>query len=218
MPRTNIFVIHENPERLQQAVVLLNTNTSLRVIHPMSSVDECLARIGPANCDLILVSATLPHDDARKLLKRLRLQSALSPKVIVTDLPNDPKQILPYIEAGVAGYVLIQEGVGAWANQIEAVGSGQPLVSPAMAAAMMGLLSRLSHLASGITPNARLRANLTVREHEVLLLLGKGHANQVIADQLIIAVGTVKNHVHHVLTKLNLSSRKAVSIYLEYVK
>jgi NarL family two-component system response regulator LiaR len=215
MPRFHIFVIHENPERLRQAAVLLNT--SQRVIHLMSSVHECLARIGPANCDLILASATLPNDDVRKLLKRLRQQSRPA-KVIVTDLPNDPKQILPYIAAGAVGYVLAQEGVGAWAKQIDAVCRGQPLVSPLMAAAMMGHLSRLSYLAAGFAPHAQRHASLTTREYEVLLLLGEGHANQVIADQLIIAVGTVKNHVHNVLTKLHLNSRKAAGIYLAYVK
>jgi DNA-binding NarL/FixJ family response regulator len=59
---------------------------------------------------------------------------------------------------------------------------------------------------------------LTQREHEVLLLLGEGHPNQAIAERLIIAVGTVKNHVHNVLTKLNLSNRKAAGMYLSFVR
>lgn len=217
MTRTHIFIIHENPERLRQAAVLLNENTHLRVIHLMSSVHECLARIGLTNCDLILASATLPNDDIRKLLKHLRRQ-AVPAKVIVTDVPNDPKQILSYIAAGAVGYILAEEGVAAWAKQIVAVCSGQPLVSPAMAAAMMEHLTRLSQLAAGFAPHARLYANLTEREHEVLLLLGEGYANQVIANRLIIAVGTVKNHVHQVLTKLNLSNRKAAGMYLSFVK
>lgn len=46
----------------------------------------------------------------------------------------------------------------------------------------------------------------------------EGHANQVIANRLIIGIGTVKNHVHHVLTKLNLSNRKAAGMYLAFVR
>lgn len=216
MIRTRIFIIHENPERLSQAAVQLNAHTHLRVIHMMSSVHECFARVGVANCDLILVSATLPRDDVRKLLKHLR-QQAMPAKVIVMDVPNDPKQILTYIAAGAVGYVLVQEGIDAWAKQIDAVCSGQPLVSPAMAAAMMGYLARLSPVAAGFAPQPRLHANLSRREHEVLLLLGEGHSNQGIAKQLSITVGTVKNHVHHILTKLNLSNRKAARMYLSFV-
>jgi DNA-binding NarL/FixJ family response regulator len=217
MTCNRIFIIHENPERLRQAASLLHRNTHTRVIHLMSSVHECCARVGIANCDLILASATLPKDDVQKLLKHLR-QQARPAKVIVTDLPNDPKQILTYIAAGAAGYVLAQEGLGAWAKQVEAVCNGQPLVSPAMAAAMMGHLAKLSQLSARCRPHRQLYANLTTRECEVLALLGEGHPNQVIANRLIIAVGTVKNHVHHVLTKLNLSNRKAAGMYLSFVK
>lgn len=120
MIRTRIFIIHENPARLRQAATLLNAHRHLRVMHLMSSVHECFARVGVANCDLILVSATLPNEEARKLLKYLR-QQGMPTKVIVTDVANDPKQILTYIAAGAVGYVLVQEGVGAWAKQIEAV-------------------------------------------------------------------------------------------------
>lgn len=216
MTSTRVFIVHENLARLRQAAALLHESASLQVIHAMASVAECRARIGYTNCDLILASATLPNDELRNLLKHLR-QQAIPAKVIVTDLPNDPKQILAWIAAGAAGYVLRHEGIEAWGRQIAAVCSGQPLVSPAMAATMMSHLTRLSRLAAGNTPNQRLYANLTKREHEVLTLLGQGHTNQIIANQLILTVGTVKNHVHHVLAKLNLSNRKAAGLYLAYV-
>lgn len=217
MTRLAIFIIHEKPEQLHQAVALLKTNKHLYVSRVMSSVHECLTRVGDGNCDLILVSARLPNDDVRSLLKHVR-QAASAAKVIVTDLSNDPRQILGYIAAGAAGYVLAQEGIGAWATQIDAVACGQPRVSPVMAAAMMRHLARLSKLTGGFAPHAQRYSTLTAREHEILLLLGEGHANQAIANRLIIGVGTVKNHVHRILTKLNLSSRKATGMYLAYVK
>lgn len=217
MSRLAIFIIHEKPEHLCQAATLLKMNKHLYVNHLMSSVQECLVRLSPDNCDLILVSANLPNEDVHRLLKHVR-QTASRAKVIVTELPNNPKQILAYIAAGAAGYILAQEGLSAWATQIDAVARGQPVVSPVMAAAIMGHLTRLSQLAGGFTPHAQRYSTLTAREHEILLLLGEGLANQVIAKRLIIGVGTVKNHVHHVLTKLNLSSRKATGMYLAYVK
>ena len=93
MTRLAIFIIHEQPERLRQAATLLKTNKHLYVSRVMSSVQEGLVRIGGDNCDLILVSANLPNDDVRSLLKHVR-QAASAAKVIVTDLPNDPRQIV----------------------------------------------------------------------------------------------------------------------------
>lgn len=217
MQRTRIFIVHENQALVSQAARLLNKETNLRVINLMSSVNETLARVSNDNCDVILASATLPEDGAVKLIKRLRQQNALA-KVIVTGLSNDPQQILAYIAAGAAGYALAQEGVHLWANHITAVCKGKPLVSPTVTAAMMLHLNKLSRLTARFEPKSTLYANLTERECEILRFLAEGYSNQLIADRLIIGVGTVKNHVHNVLKKLNLRSRKDAATYLSFVQ
>jgi DNA-binding NarL/FixJ family response regulator len=48
---------------------------------------------------------------------------------------------------------------------------------------------------------------LTSREREVLLLMDSGFSNKGIATRLYIEVCTVKNHVHHILDKLQVSTR-----------
>ena len=55
---------------------------------------------------------------------------------------------------------------------------------------------------------------LTEREREILTLIASGMTNQEISDQLTIEVGTVKNHIHNIFDKLNVSSRKDASLYL----
>lgn len=217
MNRTRIFIIHENQALASQAAALLNKDASMRVINLMNSINEALARVSPDNCDVILVSATLPEQGALKLIKRLR-QQTVPAKVIVTGLPNDPQQILNYIAAGAAGYALAQEGVQQWPNHIEAVCKGKPLVSPAITAALMLHLNKLSRLTARFEPKSTLYANLTERECEILRFLAEGHSNQMIADNLIIGVGTVKNHVHNVLKKLNLRSRKDAATYLNFIQ
>ena len=48
---------------------------------------------------------------------------------------------------------------------------------------------------------------LTPREVEVLRLLAQGHSNQAIAQELVVAVGTVKRHVNSIMSKLYVESR-----------
>lgn len=48
---------------------------------------------------------------------------------------------------------------------------------------------------------------LTRREKQVMRLVCRGMTNQDIADVLVIELGTVKNHVHHIMTKLNVNNR-----------
>jgi DNA-binding CsgD family transcriptional regulator len=66
-----------------------------------------------------------------------------------------------------------------------------------------------------MTPEPRAVSLLTRREQEVLELMAEGATNAVIADRLVIAPGTVKSHVKHILRKLRASNRaEAVSRYL----
>jgi DNA-binding NarL/FixJ family response regulator len=61
-------------------------------------------------------------------------------------------------------------------------------------------------------------AGLTSRELEVLDLIGNGLTNQDIAEKLVIEIGTVKNHVHSILEKLNVGSRGEAAAYLAFIK
>jgi DNA-binding CsgD family transcriptional regulator len=64
------------------------------------------------------------------------------------------------------------------------------------------LPSRMS--STHVTPTGE---TLTPREVEVLQLLAEGHSNQSIAEELVVAVGTVKRHVNNILGKLDVQSR-----------
>jgi DNA-binding NarL/FixJ family response regulator len=217
MTRTRIFIVHENPTVASQAAMILNNEPHLHVMDLMTSPNEALAYIGNGNCDFVLVSVSLARNGALQLIKGLRQQCS-QVKVIVTGLPNDPKQILAYIAAGAVGYILKKEGVQAWASHIHAVRNGKPIASPALAAAMMMHLNTLSRLTTRFEPKATLYANLTNRECEILQLLAEGVSNEVIALRLFIGIGTVKNHVHNVLKKLKLRSRKDAVAYHSFVE
>jgi DNA-binding NarL/FixJ family response regulator len=53
--------------------------------------------------------------------------------------------------------------------------------------------------------------NLSVRERQVAALLARGRRNREIAEELVISLATVKDHVHSILTKTGLTSRAAVA-------
>lgn len=217
MTRTRIFIVHENHTLAGQVARVLNTETHLHVMDLMTSTNEALTCIGNGNCDIVLVSASLARNGAIQLIKCLR-QLDNKIKVIVTGLNDDPKQILTYVAAGAVGYVLKSTGIQAWATYIHAVRNGQPLVSPSITSAMMLRLRTLTRLTTRFEPKETLYANLTDRECEILALLAEGHSNDTIARRLLIGIGTVKNHVHQVLKKLKLRSRKDASTYLSFIQ
>jgi DNA-binding NarL/FixJ family response regulator len=53
---------------------------------------------------------------------------------------------------------------------------------------------------------------------DILELIDQGLTNQEIADRLYIVVGTVKNHVHNILKKLDVSNREDAAAHLPFIR
>jgi two-component system nitrate/nitrite response regulator NarL len=86
-------------------------------------------------------------------------------------------------------------------DAIERTAQGELLCSPRIAAAL------LRRAAGTGTPQAAAARELTPRQQQVLTLLSRGLSNKEISVALNIAEATVKNHVHHLLEKLQVQSR-----------
>jgi DNA-binding NarL/FixJ family response regulator len=136
----------------------------------------------------------------------LRAAMDLSPDVRVIVLgasEDDESEIVACAEAGAAGYHMRTDSFEDLLVLIRKVAAGQTCCSPEVSTI---LLRRLSALATQREPEVKELA-LTVREAQILTLLELGRSNQDIATHLDIAVHTVKNHVHSLLTKLGVSTR-----------
>ena len=132
-------------------------------------------------------------------------------KVIVLGLSEDDEDgIVACAEAGVVGYHLRTDSLDDLAALIRRVATGETSCPPRVSAVLLRRLSALAH-------QRRPAANgliITAREAEILRMLELGLSNRDIAEQLCIAVHTVKNHVHSLLTKLGVGTRsEAVARY-----
>ncbi|MEZ4512832.1 MAG: response regulator transcription factor [Chloroflexota bacterium] len=139
-------------------------------------------------------------------------------KVIVAGLSCESEEILRYVEAGAMGYVRQEESLVSLLKKIRAASRGRAIVSPDFAAEMMMRLAQLaSRPARRLLVNQPAVAELTSREEEILQLISDGYTNSKIADELVIQCGTVKNHVHNILKKLEARSRHdAALLYQHY--
>jgi len=189
----------------------------MEVVAQATTVEAALKKVKTHNCDIILVSATLPENGALTLTKEIS-RNYPATKVLVVGLPESTNAILQYVMAGASGYVLQDVTVDKLFKNIQAVQEDKALVSPTIAAAFMDHIAQLAHISARpyLEPDAY--AELTPREIEVLDLIGEGFTNQEIADQLYIEVGTVKNHVHNILKKLDVSSREDAAAHLPFIQ
>lgn len=194
---------------------LLDDESDIEVVGCVTSVDAALAQA--AECDVVLVSPKLPGDGALELTATIAEQHP-SVKVLALGLAESKARVLQYVEAGADGYVTKDDSVEDFLRRIRAAYRDKAVIAPEIAAALMSRVSKYAQLFAEVQSGLHEGADLTPREGEILGLIGEGLTNQEIADRLVIEVGTVKNHVHSILQKLDVSSREDAAAYLAFIE
>jgi DNA-binding NarL/FixJ family response regulator len=212
-----ILVVH--PTRLVGSLYasVFDEKPNMEVVARATTMEGALRKVESSNCNIVLVSATLPDNGALELTKRIAQEYPMI-KVLVVGLPELKHAILQYVMAGASGYVLQDVTVDNLVKQIQAVQEDKALISPTMAAAFMDHIAELAQISARpyLEPDAY--SELTPRELEVLEFIGEGLTNQEIADRLYIELGTVKNHVHSLLKKLDVASREDAAAHLPFIQ
>lgn len=193
---------------------ILQKERDMTVLGCATNIDEAQSYL--QHCDVVLVSTTFSNEDTLNLIQEISTNH--DAKVLVVGVGEVTEVILKYVEAGASGYVLQEDSLEELLMKIRAAYKNEALVSPQVAARLMTRLAQLANMNaviwSGPQDKMSRFGDLTPREREVLSLIGQGYSNQRIAEQLIIECGTVKNHVHSILKKLNASNRReAAAVY-----
>lgn len=196
--------------------VVLQREEDMRVVGCATTAEEALHQV--PHCDIVLVNTTAEDMDSVQLVRQITSRHP-GVKVLVVGISEMSDQILQYVEAGASGYILKEDSVELLLEKVRAAQKDEAFVSPQIAAQLMSRLAELTSMRSRLwaAPETQMRrfGELTQREQEVLGLLGKGLSNQEIAERLYIEHGTVKNHVHRILKKLNASNRhEAAAAYM----
>ncbi|MGE2731098.1 LuxR C-terminal-related transcriptional regulator [Mycolicibacterium vaccae] len=161
-----------------------------------------LAQTEAARPDVILLD--MATRDSALLLRQLVRIHPDAPVVVIGIADDDEATIVECAEAGAVGYHLRTESLNDLLMLIRNVAAGESVCSSRVSGI---LLRRLSALAAQRQPVSK-GVVLTAREIETLRMIEAGMANREIAEHLCIAVHTVKNHVHSVLTKLGVATRE----------
>jgi DNA-binding NarL/FixJ family response regulator len=161
--------------------------------------------------DLILMDLSMPNMDGFQATREIKRELP-STVVLVLTAFDEPEYLLEALKAGASGYVLKDVSPERIVGAIKRAVEGE---SPLNQEIAMELLTRLiadKHHRRGTPPKLARPTRLSQRELEVLELLAQGHSNQQIATDLSISVSTVKNHVHHIIRKLEVSDRVQAAI------
>lgn len=206
----HVFIISDN--RLFTDAVALSFSASEEISFAGSDADlfNAIAKIEGLPVDIVLVDTgmeSVPAVQAVLDIKRIFPEAS----IIAFGLePEGNEAILEVIEAGASGYILQDACLADLLVTIDAVHRKQTLCSPSIAASIIERITELSWERSKRQMQTRPQPQvpLTPRELQVLELIKKGLGNKQIAKQLNISLFTAKNHVHNILIKIQVRSRR----------
>lgn len=155
--------------------------------------------------DIILMDLVMKEMDGIEATKLIINEWPEAKIIIVTSFLDDEK-VYPALEAGATSYMLKTSKASEIAKAIRATYEGQTVLEPEVTGKLMSKMRKNSQA-------PLLHEQLTEREKDVLRLMKQGKSNQEIADDLYIALKTVKVHVSNILGKLDVHDRTQAVIY-----
>ncbi len=172
-----------------------------------STVRGAVAALTP---DVILMDVRMPVVDGVQATREL-LASDGAPPVLALTTFDDDEVLAGMLRAGASGFILKGVPADELHRAVRVVAGGGAWLDPAVTGRVLAAY-RSAPAATPAGSDAALDS-LTAREREVLSLIGAGRTNAEIAAALFVSEGTVKTHINHVFTKLQLRDRAAAVVF-----
>jgi DNA-binding NarL/FixJ family response regulator len=191
---------------------ILRTEFGFDIVGECADGSEVTAAVIACQPDVVLMDVRMARTDGVQATRELRSRDG-SPPVLALTTFDDDQVLAGVLRAGASGFIL--KGVPAEDLQraVRVVADGGAWLDPAVTGRVLAIYrSAVPASGAGNAPDSGL-GSLTSREREVLALIGQGQTNAEIAAALFVGEGTVKTHINHVFTKLNLRDRAAAVVY-----
>jgi NarL family two-component system response regulator LiaR len=154
--------------------------------------------------DIILMDLVMKEMDGIEATKQI-IEAWPEAKIIIVTSFLDDDKVYPALEAGATSYMLKTSKANEIAEAIRSTYNGETILEPEVTGKIMNKMRN--------PEKEPLHDQLTDREMEILMLVAQGKTNQEIADELFIALKTVKVHVSNILGKLMVQDRTQAVIY-----
>jgi DNA-binding NarL/FixJ family response regulator len=136
--------------------------------------------------------------------------------VVITDLVPENEDIADFVKAGVAGFVLKEATVDDLIDTVRSVADGAHVLPDELTTSLFVQIAAGGIVLAGERPDgqiaAKLTLDLTIREREIVALIGEGLGNKEIAARLCITTHTVKTHVRNAMEKTGLHTRVLLAV------
>ncbi len=170
-----------------------------------SNGEEAIVMAREFKPDLIFMDINMPKPNGLESTRIIKTESP-DTKIIILTASDDDHDLFEAIKSGAEGYLLKNLREEEFADFMNRIDHGEPVMSPLLAKKLLQEFTRLKE----DEHRAEVEVGLTQREREVLEELAQGNTNKEIALALHISENTVNYHVKNILSKLHLRNRSQV--------
>jgi DNA-binding NarL/FixJ family response regulator len=189
-------------------MMMLDGTHGIVVVGQAADGDEVPDAVAAHAPDVVLMDLRMPRVDGLAALGRLRRRPR-PPEVIVLTTFDTDENVLRALRLGAGGFLLKDSPPAQIVDAIRRVAAGDPMLSPGITRRLMDRVA----VQAGAYERARTAlATLSPRERDVVVGVAQGHTNAEIGTALHMSVPTVKAHISHILTKLDLANRTQIAL------
>ncbi len=197
------LLICEDQRLMRESLrTVLDLEPGLCVVGEAADGVEAVARALDLRPDIILMDIKMPQRNGVEATAAITTQQPDARIIILTTFDHD-EYVYQAVEAGAMGYLLKDVPASDLIDTIRRVHAGERFIQPTVATRLLMAYQRRGRMDDG----GAIPARLSDRETDVLRLLAEGASNRDIAERLVLAEGTIKNHVSNILTKLHAANR-----------
>ncbi len=208
METIKIIIVDDQALFREALGTLLSVNADFIIAGEAGNGEEALQQVMKEKPDVVLMDLRMPVMDGVEATRKI-VELEIGCKVIVLTTFDDDDDVVNALRAGAVGYLMKDVSSEKLIEAIHSASRGEYFLLPSITAKVVSELSRIPARKTGSLENrqAGLIEPLSSREMEILHLVAKGRNNKEIAAELVIAEGTVKNHLSNILGKLDARDR-----------
>lgn len=190
--------------------LMLGGSPTLTIVGEASNGREAVELAAAGGIDVVLMDIRMPVLDGMAATEAIMAMPD-PPRIIILTTFDADEYVVRALAAGATGFLLKDTSPSEIVDAIGRVAAGEPMLSPTITAQLIRQVAETAPAQRCAAAAARI-GQLTAREREVALAIGRGASNAEIATRLHLSVATIKAHISHIFTKLDATNRVQVAI------
>ncbi len=209
MKKIKLLIIEDNRLLRDGIISMLKNQLDIKII-ASSGNENSVKKIQQIKPEIILLDLGLRNQNSLTIVEMVKKDFPFA-KVIVMDLAPLQGDINQFIKAGAAGFILKDASFEEFLITIRAVARGTNVLPPDLNNSLFSQI--VENALKGGKVKLSDAIKMTLREREVIELIGEGLSNKDIGQKMDVSTFTVKSHIHHIMEKLLLHTRLEVANY-----